>query len=382
MSDYYILDNFNNGKVTAAIFLDLKKAFDTVDHELLIDKLKSYGINNAELKWFVSYLSERSQVVHINATQSDPMNINIGIPQGSILGPLLFIIHVNSLPDIMPCKCVMYADDTTILCNSSDPVTLQYELDSYLSKISNWFNKNKLTLNIKKTKLMVFGTSQILSKFKDISISYNGDTIERVDSFKYLGVTFDPQLTWKDHINRMSSNVSKRIGVIRRIKYFLPPNTLKMLATALVIPLFDYCCCVWSNCNIQYSSCLQVLMNRLGRILLSVDIKTSVDFILSSLGWRRLNVRWNEQLLIMTFKCLKGCAPTYLSSKFIFNNSLHSKCTRSQTHNNLIIPPWNICQGKRTFLYRSSKGWNDLPNEIKTNFKDMTIFSFQNTINL
>ena len=95
-----------------------------------------------------------------------------------------------------------------------------------------------------------------------------------------------------------------------------------MLATALVMPLFDYCCCVWSNCNVQNTNCLQVLMNRLGRILLSVDIKTSVDFILSTLGWKRLNVSWNEKLIIMTFKCLKGCAPPYLSSTFIFNTIL------------------------------------------------------------
>ena len=122
---------------------------------------------------------------------------------------------------------------------------------------------------------MVFGTRHLLDKFDNISLSYANNVVDRVDSFKYLGVVFDPQLSWDNHVNRISSNISKRIGIIRRVKYYLPPRTLNMLANALVMPHFDYCSTVWSNCSAHLSNSLQILHNRLARILLTADKKNS-----------------------------------------------------------------------------------------------------------
>ena len=208
----FILNNTDKGYVTAALFLDLKKAFDTVNHELLINKLNSLGIKGNELNWFVSYLNNRVQAVNIGHSMSNFQGIKVGVPQGSILGPLLFIIYVNDLPLCVNCKTVMYADDTTLLFRSSDQVSLQIDLDSNLNRIAQWFNRNKLTLNIKKTKLMLFGTTKNLDKFKDVTLKYNNNAIERVDSFKYLGVIFDSHMTWLQHVDHISSNVSKRCG--------------------------------------------------------------------------------------------------------------------------------------------------------------------------
>ena len=140
----------NEGKVTGAIFLDLKKAFDTVSHKLILRKLNSYGITENSLQWFKSYLEDRSQAVNINSTLSDFRHIDIEIPHGSILGPLLFIVFVNSLPDSVKGKCVMYADDTTLLTSSSDPLALETDLKGSLDMVQNWFDTNQLTLNIKK----------------------------------------------------------------------------------------------------------------------------------------------------------------------------------------------------------------------------------------
>ena len=150
----------NEGKATGAIFLDLKKAFDTINHALLIKKLEKDGISGNSLKWFISYLNERSQTVNVSSSLSDFKNIDIGIPQGTILGPLLFIIFVNSLPDCVNCKTIMYADDTTLMCSSNDASVLQSQLNDNLSKIASWFNENHLTLNIKKTNswLLVLNT--------------------------------------------------------------------------------------------------------------------------------------------------------------------------------------------------------------------------------
>ena len=131
----YILNNMNQGNVTGALFIDLKKAFDTVNNDLLLQKLESYGITNSALSWFSSYLCDRTQAVCINSTLSDVRNIDIGIPQGSILGPLLFIAYVNSLSDCINCKCVMYADDATLLFTASDPPTLQLTMNDDLSRL-------------------------------------------------------------------------------------------------------------------------------------------------------------------------------------------------------------------------------------------------------
>ncbi|XP_072046972.1 uncharacterized protein [Amphiura filiformis] len=193
----------------------------------------------------------------------------------------------------------MYADDTTLLVSSPDPTILQTDLKSNLDMIARWFKSNKLTLNIKKTKIMLFGSSQKLSKFKDISLTYGNESIEIVNKYKYLGVVFDPNLSWSEHVNYMSSNVSKRIGVIGRVKNYLPPSTVNMLAKALVFPHFDYCSSVWNNFNAYHHHELQVLQNKLARMLLHADIRTPIDQMMEDLNWVKLNCRWDNQSLIV-----------------------------------------------------------------------------------
>jgi len=274
----------------------------------------------------------------------------------------------------------MYADDTTLLTSSSDPVNLQSELKTNLDMIANWFKSNQLTLNIKKTKLMLLGTRQALRKFKNISLIYGNDNIEIVDKFKYLGVVFDPNLSWYDHVNYMSSNISKRIGVICRVKNYLPCDTVKMLAKALVFPHFDYCSSVWSNFTDYHHNELQLLQNKLARILLHADIRTPVDKMMKDLNWTKLNCRWDCQLIILTFKCLKQIAPTYISSSFTFTHATHAQSTRSQSNNNLCVPMWRITTGKRTFNRRAAVLWNKLPITIRSKFLDMSLPEFKSVV--
>lgn len=377
----FILNNINQGKITGALFLDLKKAFDTVNHSLLIQKLHTYGVTGNALQWFTSYLSGRTQSVNINSTLSDFKEIDIGIPQGSILGPLLFIVYVNSLPDCINCKCVMYADDTTLLFSASDPNTLQCQMNNNMLKIAQWFENNQLTLNIKKTKFMIFGTAHSLNNYHNILLKYDNDTIERVDKFKYLGVIFDPLLSWCEHVDYISSVVSKRIGVIRRVKFYLPSHTLNMLANALVFPHFDYCSPIWSNCNTEQSNSLQILQNKLARVLLSADIRTSILDLMQALHWNKLQERWNIQLLTIVFKCLKQDAPSYLLSHFVFTSSIHSQNTRSQFCNTLVVPSWNSKSGKRTFHYRGASLWNSLPPDVRKNMSSMSMLMYKSTLN-
>ena len=276
----------------------------------------------------------------------------------------------------------MYADDTTLLFTASDPTTLQFNMNESLPKIASWFNTNQLTLNTKKTKFMIFGTRNLLRNYSNISINYDNTVIERVEKFQYLGVILDPLLSWSDHIDYVSTIVSKRIGVIRRVKFYLPSATLIMLANALVFPYFDYCSPVWSNCNIEYSKSLQILQNKLARVLLSADIRTSIDELMTSLNWDKLDKRWKKQLLLIVFKCLKNEAPTYLSSQFMFTSAIHSKNTRSQSSNTLVMPSFHIKPGKRTFQFRGSSAWNSLPTDTRCNLFSMNAHTFKTNVHV
>lgn len=369
----YVLKNIDKGFATGVIFLDLKKAFDTVNHKLLIEKLNDYGIQNNELKWFQSYLSHRKQVVCIDSVLSDFKHIDIGVPQGSILGPLLFLIYINSLPSSVNCKVIMYADDTSLLCKSKDPDTLENVLNNNLKSIANWFSKNELTLNIQKTKYMVFGSSHIVGKFSNISVNYGDNVLEHVNEFKYLGVTLDPHLSWTSHINTINSKVSKKIGIIRRVKCLLPQRILVMLSNALVLPHFDYCSSVWTNSSKTNLSSLQIQHNKLARIILSADNLTPIDDMLNELCWSRLHKRWDLALYCCIFKCLMNLAPSYLTSNFMYTSSMHSYCTRYQESASLTIPKYDSCSGLRTFHYRAVKLWNSIPSDIRINIHSTSI---------
>ena len=377
----YILKNMDSGYSTGVLFIDLKKAFDTVNHDILIRKLKQYGVDGNELLWFKSYLNNRVQTVNVDSTLSDFRSIDIGIPQGSILGPLLFIIFVNCLPyAVSQCKTVMYADDTSLMCKAKNESDLKIQMESCLSKVAEWFQVNKLTLNVEKTKFMIFGTNKMLEKFNDIHLTYNNCEIEKVDEFKYLGVKFDSKLSWSAHVDNVSKTISKRTGIIRRIKYFLPYETTVMLSNALVIPHFDYGSMVWSNFNVECHKRLQVLHNNLARTILSADIRTPSNDLMNTLQWAKLDQRWHNTLLITVFKCLKNEYPLYLSSQFEFVHDNHTHITRNHTSNTLIVPKFKSNSGQRTFHVRAAYAWNSLPPTVRAQMENMTLGQFQSKI--
>ena len=197
---------------------------------------------------------------------------------------------------------------------------------------------------------MIFGSKHILNNLNKFELAYGTTAVERVDKFKYLGVIIDPLLSWCNHVDYISSIISKRIGVIRRVKFYLPSKTLQMLANAIVFPHFDYCSSIWSNCKLEFSNCLQILQNKLARVLLSADIRTPINDLMDTLNWTRLENRWENHLLVIVFKCLQHTAPSYLYSNFTYTSSVHSKNTRTQPSNMLVVPHYNINPGKRTFL--------------------------------
>ena len=203
-----IFDNIENGVVSGVLFLDLKKAFDSVDHCMMEQKLEAAGLTESAVSWFRSYLGGRTQVTKVNNVLSDKKTVSYGVPQGSKLGPLMFIIFVNDLPgNISAGPSYLYADDTAITVTAANQEQLERKLTQALRESITWMNKNSLTMNIKKTKIMCFGTNHTLKMVQDIKIEQGGQEVEIVDRFKYLGVILDLYLKFDKHVDYVKRKV-------------------------------------------------------------------------------------------------------------------------------------------------------------------------------
>lgn len=366
----YITNAFDTGQMVGAIFLDLKKAFDTVDHKILIHKLGWFGIKNLEQDWFTNYLSLRKQRVCINGILSDELPISCGVPQGSILGPLLFLLYVNDLPALcMNSKVVLYADDTGILYKGKNILEIQQNLENEMKICSNWFYTNKLHLNVSKTKCMLFGTSKRLSvtqnteKFK---IMIGDETVERVKVFKYLGVLMDEHLNWHEHISYISSKISKKLGVMKRVRPYLTLEISKLLYNAIVLPHFTYCDIIWGSCDSGHIEKLQLLQNKGARIILNLGSRSHRSDMRFFLSWLSVNELINYHTCTAVFKCTRGLVPQYLANTFQSVSSRHSHRTRQATQSNLSVPKAKLTQSQHTFTYRGITLWNNLPQHIRT----------------
>ena len=244
-------------KVPLSVFIDLSKAFDTLDHGILLKKLKYYGIKGTALKWFESYLSNRQQMVNYDGTLSVKLKLSTGVPQGSILGPLLFIIYMN---DIVGASAlfhdILFADDTSListLCKffihvpqgTNDYNKINLAINTELKKLLDWLNVNKLSLNTDKTTYMVFQSSKSKETYNWLDLRINDKQIKKVDTFNFLGLTLNKRLNWNDHINSIASKISSTVGVLNKLKHFLPTSILKKIYSSLILPRLYYCNLIW-----------------------------------------------------------------------------------------------------------------------------------------
>ena len=204
----------DNKEFGCGIFIDLKKAFDTVNHSILLLKLYHYGVRGKAYEWFQSYLSNRKQFVCVNGHDSDSFSLTCGVPQGSVLGPLLFLLYVNDLPNTSSLLTFhLFADDTNIYYSCKNLDDLESKLNHELKVVAEWLKSNMLALSILKTNFILFHSKK-LKPSKLFNLKVDGVNIKQVFTVRYLGVTFDSNFTWKNHINELCSKLSKTVGVI------------------------------------------------------------------------------------------------------------------------------------------------------------------------
>ena len=313
--DWY--NGLDLGKLVGLVFIDLKKAFDTVDHDILCNKLELYGVQQQELSWFRSYLSNRKQFYRVNGVDSDVGDLEVGVPQGSCLGPLLFLIYINDLPQAVQASSVtMYADDTSLCHQSHDLTRLNEAINSDLRKLETWLQGNKLSLNVAKTHSMLISTKQkhnsLKSRSEALELKIRDNELEVVQTTKYLGLQIDCSLDWKEQIKAVCMKVSQAIGFLRHAKSFLPLASLKTLYTGIVEPHFRYCCSVWGCAGSTDISQLQKLQNRAARIFANSSFDNPSRPLIVELGWKTIG---NESKT-MVFKSLNDLAPQYLCNLF------------------------------------------------------------------
>ena len=252
-------DNINDKKYSCAIALDIRKAFDSVNHAILLNKLEHYGIRGVCHKLFSSYLENRKQYVCINNIKSSLQRINSGVPQGSELEPILFLLYINDLPNAFSSPPRLFADDAFLLYSSIDIHQLQSLCNSKLRQINQWMNANKLVINPKKSQACIIDYKLHSSYDYHFELNYCNYTIQISDGIKYLGVELDDKLNFLRHIKTLEAKLSRNFGILFKLKKILPTPALVTLYFALIHPFLSYGVILWGACNKSYSTNLRVL---------------------------------------------------------------------------------------------------------------------------
>ena len=345
------LKAIDDGKYVGAVFLDLAKAFDCVDHEILLKKLTCYGVRGDALKWMQSFLYGRFQRVSLHGTLSAKGEVKVGVPQGSILGPLLFSIYVNDLPTaITDVDVNLYADDTELHYCHSDFRQLECILQCAVTQLFIWLVANKLKLSVPKSSSMLIGTRQRISG-KTLHLSLDSLPLQQVSTVRYLGVYIDQHLTWHQHVEYVLRRVRGKLYSINRLKP-LTPTVLKLLYQAHVLPIIDYCDVVWVPINVGHLKRLERLHSRFS----SYDSARSSAFNLTLVERRRFHIA------IQVYKILKRLSPSYLLSTFRSALSITGRAGRNV--HRLYVPAVRLNYGKRSLYYRGTTIWNSLPTSI------------------
>lgn len=351
----------------------MQKAFDIIDHDILLNKLRNLGCGVSEINWFASYLKQRHQYVLSNGVHSDLQVLTRGVPQGSVLGPSLFCLYFNSIVDTLDeSLSTLYADDTEIHCSNSSFTIAQDTVNNQLVQIDRWLNQNKMIANTKKTKAMTIASRPALKKVSGLQLFLNNKSIEEVTTFNYLGLRINNFLSWNDQVSTLCQRIYPKLQFLNRVSAFLPKHITLRIYKQTILPILDYCCIVWHDCGSTLSKRVEKLQNRAMRIILHKDRGTCSQDMRNELNILSLFNRRRFLRFLLVFKIVYNVdCPSQLKNTLIFRSSLRERSLRDKSL--LDIPKLSTSLGQTTFKFAAAKDWNSLPKSIRE-LSSYTIF--------
>ena len=367
-----ILSALDENKISVLLLLDLSSAFDTIDHDLLLNRLESvFGIRDTALNWFHSYLSDRKQRVVVQGSMSSETTLEFGVPQGSVLGPVLFILYTTPLTHLINSHSIddheMFADDTQ-LNHSVSPAnysTLTDTLQDCFSDVGTWMSENRLKLNGDKTEAIRFSPSSSLSSSLPSDLHLGSTRIQFSDCVRNLGVFFDSNLSLKHHITKTCQAAYIQIKLISSIRHFLTQDATKTLVSALVLSRLDYCNSLLSGCPKSLLKPLQQVQNSAAKLIFKARKSQHCTPLFIELHWLPIEQRIKYKSACLCFQIISETAPAYLTD--LFEVYTPSRSLRSATDTRMFrVPKYNkkTC-GYRAFSRSAVQTWNSLPYALR-----------------
>ena len=362
-----ISKGFDKGLYTGMILIDLQKAFDTINHLLLLEKMTFLGFSEKTIKWFKSYLMDRKFIVYVNEAASDPGLLTCGVPQGSILGPLLFLLYVNDMPQATKSELLLYADDSCIFFQHKDVNTIQTQLNEDFSNLCDWFVDNKLSIHFgdEKTKSILFASKWKVKKASKLEISYKSIDIKQHSKVTYLGCIIDETLSGESMALNVINKISSKIKFLYRKNRFLTPGLRRLLCNSLIQPHFDYACSSWYPFLTQnLKNKIQVMQNKCIRFCLQLDNMSHIGINeLEKINWLNTYDRYRQNLCTIVFNSLHGKCPLYISE--IFDVVQQDNRNTRFSYLKLRQPFRKTNMGQKSFSYTCPGEWNKLSNNLK-----------------
>ena len=361
------LSSFDEGNAVCAILLDLSKAFDCVDRKILLNKLEYYGIRGKMHKLLESYLTERKQFVDFAGYVSTCESIEVGVPQGSVLGPLLFLIYINNLQNRTTLKVLNFADDT-LLYTTLKKNTYKRDnayINSQLENISIWLMDNRLKLNVNKTRYMLFHSGKIdIWKNINLDIKIGNSTIKKVNNYKYLGVTIDSNLKWSEHIEALKTKLLRTIGILYKTRYYLNQNSLYYIFNSLLMSHVRYGLLCWGRASRTKITEINKLINRAIRCIHFKNWNENISSIKIEKKILDVENMFKYELGVFMHKFNRGILPINFKPYFTSVNKIHNHSTRfSET--NYYFPRVNNLYGSKSLSYLGCKVWEEIPKNLK-----------------